>query len=90
MGTCDGPGAVFGERHEHIEALVAVEAGIVVKRHSLILSLFDHMEMAGERGETGGNEVGEASPNPQIFWLFQGFQKVPFFFATRLSVTIEA
>jgi hypothetical protein len=53
MGTCDGSGAVFGERHEHIEALVAVEAGIVVKRHSLILSLFDHMEIAGERGNRG-------------------------------------
>jgi hypothetical protein len=40
MGTCDGSGAIFGEWHEHIEALVTVEADIVIKRHTLILSLF--------------------------------------------------
>jgi hypothetical protein len=40
MRTGYGSVAVFGERHEYVEALVAVKAGIVIKRHVPILSLF--------------------------------------------------
>jgi hypothetical protein len=74
MGTYDGSGAVFGERHENIKALLAVEAGIVVKRHTLILSLFNAEEMTGGM-ENRGLWSGLSLPTPTDPPIIPGISK---------------
>jgi hypothetical protein len=89
MRTCDGSGAIFGERHENFEALVAVEAGIVVEGHTLILSLFDAVKIAGEMRNRGLLSVGSLQ-TPTDLPVVLEISKGPLFFESRLSVTIEA